>query len=66
MPNKYQEPLYVYAYRLHPTTPRCCWMCQHFNAETAECRKFSQVVPEDFAAKEDVCHDFQDENGIPW
>ena len=63
---KYPMPLFIYAYKLRPTTPRCCWMCQHFNPETAVCSKYNMTVPEDFAKKEDVCKDFIDENGIPW
>lgn len=63
---KYNMPLHVYAYKLHPTMPRCCFLCQHFDEETAVCKKYNMVVPEDFAGKEDVCKDWIDEDGIPW
>ena len=63
---KYVEPLYVYAWKLHPTMPRCCFLCQHFNEETAECKLFHQIVPEDFAGKEDACKSWIDKDGVPF
>ncbi len=66
MESKYKKPLYVIAWEIHPSMPRCCWLCQFFDQKTAYCSQFKQVVPEDFANKEDACNAWLDKDGIPF
>lgn len=64
--SKYSKPLYVVAWEMHPTMPRCCWTCQHFDEEAAHCAKYRMDVPKDFADQEERCADWIDRDGVPF
>jgi len=53
----YKEPPEVTEY-YQRRPPKCCFTCDYFMLYNATCRKFEQVVPEQFAKEIDTCADW--------
>lgn len=59
---RHQEPETVRKYRKAVQTPppRCCHTCDHYR-DDGVCEKFDMEPPEDFAATEDACPEYEQE-----
>lgn len=66
----YKKPEYVSNWESHPYKPLCCHTCSSFvNCDIPYCMKWGEdnPVPEDFAAREEVCSAWTDpEGGMPF
>ena len=66
----YEKPFVVKFWEAHPGTPKCCHTCALFNnGQLPFCGKWgmSYPIPEEYAAKTDVCEDWRDkEGGMPF